>query len=167
VRPTQQKLLDERRSGELTVALAGESLLLGYLGEVTGAALDQFDLRSSSTVAELRLTALDKIAELVPQYSQPPVFPAVTRDLNLVVDDRIEWADVARTVRDVAGEFAEDLRFQDVYRDRERLGAGKKSLLFTLTLRSSAGTLTNEEADQIRARVVEACQSAHAAQLRA
>ena len=59
------------------------------------------------------------------------------------------------------------LEFQDVYRDAERLGAGKKSLLFTLTLRSPDGTLTNDEADQIRSRVVEACRAAHAAQLRA
>ena len=61
----------------------------------------------------------------------------------------------------------EAIVFQDVYRDPARLGAGKKSLLFTLTLRSPDGTLTNDEADQIRARVVEACRQAHAAQLRA
>jgi phenylalanyl-tRNA synthetase beta chain len=167
-RPTRQELLDETHSAELHVGLPNEKRrLLGYLGEVTSATLARFDLRGGSTVAELRLATLDEIIDLVPQYSQPPVFPAVSRDLNLVVDERVEWADVARTVREAAAPFAEALRFGDVYRDRERLGAGKKSLLFTLTLRSREGTLTNEEADRIRTRVVEACQGAHGAELRA
>jgi phenylalanyl-tRNA synthetase beta chain len=145
----------------------GARRLLGYLGEVTKAGLAQFDLRGAATVAELRIAALDDIAQLVPQYRQPPVFPAVSRDLNLVVDEGVLWADVASTVAEAAAPYAENLRFQDVYRDEARLGPGKKSLLMTLTLRSDTGTLTNEEADRIRARVVEACQRAHGAQLRA
>ena len=79
----------------------------------------------------------------------------------------MRWADVAGTVREAAAPFAEPIEFQDVYRDRERLGAGKKSLLFTLTLRSRDGTLTGDEADRLRDRVVAACQAAHGAQLRA
>ena len=118
-------------------------------------------------MAELDLFTLMQIAEFRPQYTQPPVFPAVARDLNLVVDESVRWSEVADTVRQAAAPFAEAVAFQDVYRDRERLGAGKKSLLFTLALRSRDGTLTGDEADQIRARVVEACQAAHGAQLRA
>ncbi|MEX0675705.1 MAG: phenylalanine--tRNA ligase subunit beta [Pirellulales bacterium] len=167
-RPTRQELLDERRSAELHVRRPdGSDLVLGYLGEVTRAAVNRFELRAGSTVAELKLTTLDEVADLVPQYSQPPVFPAVSRDLNLVVDESVEWAEVAKTVNAAAAPYAECLQFQDVYRDRERLGADKKSLLFTLTLRSSEGTLTNEQADEVRTRVVAACRMAHGAQLRA
>jgi phenylalanyl-tRNA synthetase beta chain len=140
---------------------------LGYLGEVSAEGLKRFDLRGRSTVAELKLDSLWKIANLVPRYSQPPVFPAVTRDLNLVVDESVAWADVLGTVRAAAAPFVEAVNFQDVYRDRERLGAGKKSLLFTLTLRSSEGTLRGEEVEAVAERVVAACQKAHGAQLRA
>ncbi len=168
VRPTAQELLDLERSAELLVSV-GESrdLLLGYLGEVSRTGLERFELRGGTTVAELKLSAFEQIAELIPKYRQPPVFPAVSRDLNLVVDESVLWDALASTVRKSAAPHAEAIEFQDVYRDTERLGAGKKSLLFTLTLRSPDGTLTNDEADQIRARVVEACRAAHAAQLRA
>jgi phenylalanyl-tRNA synthetase beta chain len=167
VRPTRQELLDPVRSAELHVRLPNtDARLLGYLGQANPAALKRFELRAPTTVAELKLGALDEIAELVPQYVEPPVFPAVSRDLNLVVDESVTWGDLQKTVTAAAAPYVESLRFQDVYRDQKRLGPGKKSLLLTLVLRSAGGTLTNEEADQIRARVVEACQRGHGAQLR-
>jgi phenylalanyl-tRNA synthetase beta chain len=166
--PTKQPLLDDNRSAELHVRRAsGERVLLGYLGEVRPAGLKSFDLRGGTTVAELKLQTLVDVAELVPQYRQPPVFPAVTRDLNLVVDESVLWADVAKTVREAATPFAERLDLEDVYRDANRLGAGKKSLLFSLTLRSATGTLTGEEADAAQQRVITACAKKHNAQLRA
>ena len=137
------------------------------MGELSVAGLKRFDLRGGTTVAEINLSALLEIADLIPQYKKLPLFPAVSRDLNLVVDEQVRWSDVALTVDRAATTFLEALRFKDVYRDSERLGQGKKSFLFTLVLRSHEGTLTNDEADRIRARVVDACQAAHAAQLRA
>jgi len=107
------------------------------------------------------------VANLVPQAAEIPEFPSVSRDLNLVVDEAVRWADLARTARAAAEPYGDSLQFQDVYRDPQRLGPGKKSLLFTLTLQSREGTLTNDEADRIRTRVVDACQAAHGAQLRA
>jgi phenylalanyl-tRNA synthetase beta chain len=168
VRATSQAIFDPQRSAELRVSANNAcGVLLGYLGEVTPAGRAHFELRGTTTVAELKLSALAAIAQLIPQYRQPPVFPAVARDLNLVVDESVRWSDVEQTVRKAAEPFVEAIEFQDVYRDRQRLGEGKKSLLFTLTLRSPSGTLTNDEADQARARVVEACRGAHAAELRA
>jgi phenylalanyl-tRNA synthetase beta chain len=165
---TSQSLLDGNRSAELHVRHAsGAPLFLGYLGEVSPAGLKSFDLRGGTTVAELKLQTLVEIAQLVPQYRQPPIFPAVTRDLNLVVDESVLWADVAKTVREAAAPYAERLDLEDVYRDAERLGAGKKSLLFSLTLRSTSGTLTGDEADAAQQRVIAACAKHHAAQLRA
>jgi len=165
--PTKQKLLDEARSAELHVRHGGQRLLLGYLGEVSPAGLKQFDLRAGSTVAEVKLNTLCEIAALIPQYRQPPVFPAVTRDLNLVVDESVAWADLSQTARAAAQPFAEQLELVDVYRDAQRLGPGKKSLLVSLVLRSGSGTLTGDEADAAQKRVVAACQQAHGAQLRA
>ncbi len=165
VRPTRHELLDNARSAELRVRTdsSGE-LVLGYLGEVSAAGLARFELRSPASVAELNVLALQKIANLVPQSAEMPTFPAITRDLNLVVDEAVRWADVEQTVRGAAGQFVEAIAFQDVYRDEQRLGPGKKSLLLTLTLRSREGTLTGDHADRIRADVVTACGKAHGAQ---
>jgi phenylalanyl-tRNA synthetase beta chain len=61
----------------------------------------------------------------------------------------------------------ESLEYRDTYRDTDRLGAGKKSFLFSVGLRSSTGTLTSQEADDARDAIVAACRQEHDAQLRA
>ncbi len=127
---------------------------LGWLGELASQALDQFELRGSTTVAEIDLGVLVEAAQLVPEARQLSPYPPVERDLNVVFAESVRWTDVDEIVRDTSGDLLETLSFREVYRDQSRLGAGKKSLLFSLRLRSHTGTLTNEEADALRDRVV-------------
>ncbi len=159
----QHELLAAGRACELR--LDGERF--GYLGELSTEGLKQFELRGPSTVAEVRVAVLDRVAELVPQAVELSSLPAVERDINLVVAESVRWSEIARTIQFAAGGDMERLIYRDTYRDPERLGAGKKSFLFTLILRRRETTLTNAEADAIRDSVVSACASAHGAQLRA
>ena len=145
--------------------LAGR--MLGYVGRVSDEAQKRFDLRGPTTVAELRLAPLIEAAELAPQYVPLSTLPAVSRDINLVVDDAVRWADVATTVRKQCGAFFEALQYRDTYRDPQRLGAGKKSLLFSVDLRSTQATMTSQQADELRDRIVAACRKEHGAELRA
>lgn len=144
--------------------LGGE--LFGFLGEVGSAARKKFELRGPTTVAELRVATLLAHARLAPRYERPIPYPPIERDLNLVVPEKTRWADVAAVVRRVGGAILESLTFRDEYRDAERLGAGRKSLLFSLTLRDAEGTLTSEQADGLRARIVEACRTEVGGELR-
>jgi len=144
--------------------IAGQHL--GYLGEVRTQALKTFDVREPTTVAEIRIAVLEKIAVLVPRSAALSEFPAISRDLNLVVDERICWADLEATVKAAAGADLESIQYRDTYRDPQRLGAGKKSQLLTILLRRLSGTLTSREADEIRDAIVAACQHAHGAALR-
>ena len=141
--------------------------VLGYVGRLTTEALKQFDLRGPTTVAEIKLSPLVEAADLVPRYIPQSPYPAVTRDLNLVVDQSVRWADVAATVRASGGPCFESLEYRDTYRDAQRLGRDKKSLLLSIALRSSDGTLTSQQADEVRDRVVAACRAKHGAELRA
>ncbi|MEX0586195.1 MAG: phenylalanine--tRNA ligase subunit beta [Pirellulales bacterium] len=165
VAPIVDALFDEEKACELLVA--GERW--GFLGEVAADALSQFGLRSATTVAEVKVPMLVDIAELVPKAVPLVSFPPLDRDLNLVVDDAVRWADLEKTVRTAAGEAFEQLTYRETYRNPKdpQLGAGRKSLLMTLRLRSPRGTLTGEEADQIREAIVAACRAAHGAELRA
>jgi phenylalanyl-tRNA synthetase beta chain len=159
----RHELLDTQRACELKI----DSERLGFLGEVGAPGRKRFELRGRTTVAEVRVDLLIKIARLVPKAEDLSPYPAVSRDLNLVVDEPVRWADIGRTVQESAGPQLEKLAYQDTYRDAQRLGPGKKSLLFSIELRSREGTLTSEEADGIRDRVVAACAARHGAQLRA
>jgi phenylalanyl-tRNA synthetase beta chain len=140
---------------------------LGYLGKLSVEGQKQFDLRGPTTVAEIKISPLVEDADLMPSYVPLPAFPAVTRDINLVVDEAVRWANVAATVYANGGECLENLDYRDTYRDPKRLGEGKKSLLMTITLRWKEGTLTSQQADEIRDQVVAACRAKHGAELRA
>ena len=140
--------------------------LLGYAGQLSAETVKQSDLRGPCAVAELKLGPLVERAELVPQYAPLPAFPAVSRDLNLVVDESVLWAQIAATVRAHGGAELEAVEYRDTYRDAERLGAGKKSLLFSIVLRGASGTLTSQQADAIRDRIVAACRKEQRAELR-
>jgi phenylalanyl-tRNA synthetase beta chain len=140
--------------------------LLGYVGQLSAAGQKQGDLRSPAVVAELKLAPLVERADLIPQYVPLPAFPGVLRDLNLVVDEAVRWAQIAATVRRHGGPDLEGLEYRDTYRDANRLGSGKKSFLFSIGLRGQEGTLTSQQADGVCDRIVAACRREHGAQLR-
>ncbi len=143
--------------------LAGRCL--GYLGLVSGDRLRQCGLRNPTSVLELNLELLSELANLVPHQQPLSEYPAIARDLNLIVDERVRWADLSNSVRAAAGPLLDTLQFREVYRDPRKDGAGKKRLLFSCTLRSPDRTLTNEEADAVRDQIVQACAAQHRAVL--
>ncbi|HEX6963739.1 MAG TPA: phenylalanine--tRNA ligase subunit beta, partial [Lacipirellula sp.] len=143
-------LLDDARQARLRLG----DHLLGYLGELSDAGRERFELRGSSTVAEIDLDVLVSAAELVPTAEPLSPYPPVSRDVNIVVPETVHWAEVADLVRVAGGEVLEAVEYRETYRDPQRLGGGRKSLLFSVQLRSNSGTLTNEQADGVRDRIV-------------
>lgn len=104
-----------------------------------------------------------------PGPAQAPVlsnFPPVLLDLALVVSDSVAAADVLSAVRAGAGELLESVRLFDQYIDADRLGAGLKSLAFSLRLRATDRTLTVAEATAARDAAVAAATARTGAQLR-
>lgn len=156
-------LLAAGRACELR--LGGERL--GFLGEVSEQGKKQFELRGDTTVAEIRVSPLVQAARLTAQYQELPAFPAIGRDINLELPEAIRWAEVAAIVRETSGAALESLEFKEIYRNDALRSAGHKSMLFSLTLRSRESTLTNAEADAIRASIVAECGERFGAVLRA
>jgi phenylalanyl-tRNA synthetase beta chain len=158
----QVEFLDRRAAW---LMLEGEKI--GYVAEVSESGLEAAGLQRAATIAEVNVAALERAANLVPQQAPLSPFPAIGRDLNFVVDEGVRWADLAETVRKHAGEHLEGIAYRETYRDAKQLGAGKKSLLLSITLRSASGTLTGEQADAVRDAIVAACAKQHGAALRA
>ena len=152
---------------ELSCRLALGNELFGYVGFLTTEGLNSFFLLHETIVAELRLSPLIDLANLVPTCVPRSYYPAVSRDLSLVVDEAVRWANIEQVVRANAGPWLESVEYDDVYRDTDHIGVGKKSLFFKISLRSAEGTLTSQQADEVRDRIVAACRAAHGAELRA
>jgi phenylalanyl-tRNA synthetase beta chain len=107
-------------------------------------------------------------AVLVPRYVPLPAYPAIDRDLNLVVDEAVRWSDVAATVGTAGGQLLASFNLNgEPFRDEKKIGAGKKSFVVALMFQSRDRTLTGTEADDVCKRVLDACTKQHGATLRA
>lgn len=151
----------------------GAELLLGdqpwgVLGEVQRDAVYVRDLklREPVTIAEFDLQPLINLAVLVAQSQLLPGHPAVNRDLNLVIDDAVTWASLEKTVIGAGGPYLERVTFIDQYRGKH-IPAGKKSYVFSMSLRTADRTLTSEEVDAVQSHVLKACETSLGAVLRA
>ena len=84
-------------------------------------------------------------AELEKHYKPLPKYPAVTRDLALICDKDIPVLELEKAIKEGAVKYLESVKLFDVYQGKQIL-PGKKSVAFSLTLRSAEGTLTDEQA---------------------
>lgn len=157
----RHQLVHDGQASELKLG----SQRLGFVGDVSAAALKMFGLRNPATLLEIDLDLLAAKARLTTKYVEQSPFPTIARDINLIVTEAIRWADLAVTARAAAGKDLERLTYLDTYRDEQKDGPGTKRLLFSLTLRPKDRTLTGQEADAVRDAVVAACIASHGARL--
>lgn len=163
LKPIEVKGLVRGRAAE--VLLNGRRWgVLGELDRVDGAAAS-LKLRDPVTVAEFTLAPVIEAAVLIPEAKPLANYPAVTRDLNLILDEAVSWQDLRRCVGDSAGPLLEAVTFVDQYRGKQ-VPAGKKSYVFQMSFRSAERTLTTEEVDAAQQSVVTACREKLKAELR-
>lgn len=111
---------------------------------------------------------LDVLLALIPErYETEPVpeYPPVLEDLAVVVADSLPAEQVAQVIRQAAGRLLAGLRLFDVYRG-EQLGAGLKSLAYSLTYQAADRTLSDKDVAQLRQRIVRRLEQELGARLR-
>jgi phenylalanyl-tRNA synthetase beta chain len=148
------------RSAELLFVEPGQrTQRIGVVGEIAATVLGRFGLESPIAAAELRLDRLWGAVGRERRLVAPSEFPAVQRDVNLVVDAAVTWADLERAIRGTAGTLAwlEEIRLVQIWEDEERLGQGKKSVVVGVRLRSHSGTISSDESKRLIDGIVAAC----------
>lgn len=138
----------------------------GFLGKVEKSTAQRFDIEDAVFVCELKLDVLERGWISEKKLTPLPRFPSVHRDLAFVVDMSTEQESVARTIREAGGTLLSDLVLFDVFTG-DQVGAGKKSLAYSLELQPLDRTLTDREIDAEIARIVTRVESACRAKLRA
>jgi phenylalanyl-tRNA synthetase beta chain len=157
-RPAALGLFTPGRAAELLLpGDDGPPRRIGVVGEVAADVRARFSLAGAVAAAELRLDALEFAVGIPTRLRRPSEFPAVERDLNLVVDEAVPWGEVAAAIQSGGGELVETVRLVEVWRDAERLGAGRKSLVVALALQSTAGTLSGDDAARVIDAVLAEC----------
>lgn len=125
---------------------------IGYIGEAHPNVAEEYDLKRVY-LFELDYNLIGEIASLEIEYNRLPRYPAVERDLAVVVNVEISNHEVASLIRNTARDLLEDLELFDVYTGSQ-LGKEKKSLAYSLTFRSKERTLTDAEINAISLKII-------------
>jgi phenylalanyl-tRNA synthetase beta chain len=141
-----------------------EGRQLGYIGELHPTVV-------AGSSVEGRLVAIEIDLEPVLTSSQTaraqplPRFPAIERDLAVVIEDHVAAAALQAIITEAGGEFLERVRAFDEYYGPQ-VPKGHKSIAFTLTFRSPERTLTDAEVDKVIAEIRLALEKRHRARFR-
>jgi phenylalanyl-tRNA synthetase beta chain len=137
---------------------------LGVFGELHPLIKEKYEVGEAPViVAEFDL---ERLRASHPSYGIAPVseFPPVYEDIAVIVDESVPAARVEGLIRQTGGKTVTEVRLFDVYRG-EQIGAGKKSLAYSLTYQSDK-TMTDAEAAAIRNKIVKRLEYEVGAKLR-
>lgn len=147
------KRLSFLHPGRAAEAIGSGGEPLGWLGELHPRLVP--DGLDRVAAFELSLPALLGRADRRPVFTPLPAFPALRRDLSLLVPRAVEAAGVVAALRKAGGRLLEEVRVIDLYED-PALGEAFRSLTFALTFRAADHTLKEREIDPLVAKIVAA-----------
>ncbi len=125
---------------------------VGWIGALHPQHLKALDLTYPAYVFELEAEAA--LAARVPEFREISRYPAIRRDVAVIVDEATQVAAIEEAVRKSAGALLTDLTVLSVYRGKQ-FEKGKKSIALGLQLQDTSRTLTDHDADAIVEQVVE------------
>jgi phenylalanyl-tRNA synthetase beta chain len=161
--PGEHDALRPGRTARVTI----DGTPVGWIGELHPAVADRFELRGQAvSVAELELDPILANAVDRSPIRPVPVYPPVKEDLAFVLDRSVPVARVHEVITAAGGPMLAEVTLFDEYAG-EQVGAGKRSLAFSLTYQAPDRTLTDADAKKIRERVAKALTDELGAALRA
>lgn len=139
--------------------------IAGTIGVVHPDVAERFAAPSGTVLLDLLADVVLSRRSDKREYQPLPKFPAVTRDLALLVDNDILVADLQDAIRSSGGKNLESVRLFDVYSGKQ-VPEGKKSIAFSLVFRSAEKTLSDDEITPAIKKILKKLEADFAAQLR-
>lgn len=136
------------------------------LGSISSGKLKQFDIKQPVWFADFNWTnVLGLLQKSNNFYKEIPKFPAVRRDLALILDRKIQFVAVEAAAKTVKSPLLQQLNLFDVF-ESEKLGADKKSYAVSFTFQDAQKTLTDKEIDSVMEKLVKAFEGQLNAEIR-
>ncbi len=126
---------------------------LGVFGQIHPLTARNYGISTPVYAGELLFDRIWDHADMVIDYKPLPKFPAVSRDFSFICDESLEVGAIEEVMARAAGKLLEDIKLFDIFRG-EKIGDGKKSVAFRVTLRAADRTLTVEEADKVSNKIL-------------
>ena len=138
---------------------------IATIGEVHPEVLENYDIEKRAYLAEVNITKLIKYSKANKKYVEVPKFPAVERDIAIVVDEKIEVGQIEKIITKKGKKILESAKLFDIYRN-EKIGEGKKSIAYSLVFRDKNKTLNDEEINAIMDNIISELEKIIGAQIR-
>jgi phenylalanyl-tRNA synthetase beta chain len=151
--------------GRSAVLKSGKKVI-GTFGELHPLVTRNFDLKVSPLVAELDLDALLNASQRAFAVRSLPITPAIYEDIALIVPEETPADEVLAVIVSAGGDLLKDVTLFDVYRGKS-IPEGTKSLAYSLTYQTDERTLKDQDAAQVRTKIVKAAEKRLGAKLRA
>ncbi len=132
-----------------------QGVLLGEFGELKPGTAEACEVKPNTQVLELDIAGLLEAATPLPEFRETGRYPAMRRDIALVMDEAVTQAEVERVIWSAGGELLREVRLFDLYRGKQ-VGTRKKSIAFTLTYFSEERTLEEAEVNEVESAILTA-----------
>ena len=139
---------------------------LAMIGTVTRKLLKQFDIDNAVYFADINwIEVMRSIRSLKVSFKELPKFPAVRRDLALLVEKNVQFAQIEKLVFDADRKLVKSVNLFDVY-EGKHLEAGKKSYAISITLQDENQTLNDKVIDKVMQKIIKSLEERAGARLR-
>ena len=138
--------------GKTAKLVVGKNVI-GTLGEVHLAVCENYGLDVPCFVAQLDLDALYESSSMDKKYKPLPKFPAVTRDIALLVDDGMLVQEIDDTIKRAGGNLVEKVELFDIYKGKQ-IPEGKKSIAYAIWYRDENKTLTDKDVNKVHEKIL-------------
>ncbi len=150
--PSDEAFLHRGKSADVMLGAAK----VGFIGELTPGVVDKLDLKVSKPEIVVFELNLEKLHAAVPEnltYSPIPKYPAVERDIAIILDEGLSAAGVMEELKGYRTEYIEGVELFDHYKGKN-IPQGRKSLGYRITYRCADRTLTDDEVETIHTDLV-------------
>lgn len=138
---------------------------VGFMGQVHPDVAAEYGLTKRAFIMELDLTLLNPLRKTEVLFEPLPKFPALERDLALVLPQTVNAAEVGAKIEEITGHLVEKVELFDVYQG-EQVPEGMRSLAFSLIYRANDRTLNDVEVNQLQTELLEKLNAAYGASVR-
>ncbi|MEN4098939.1 MAG: hypothetical protein ROW52_03375, partial [Anaerolineaceae bacterium] len=139
---------------------------VGIFGELHPLVKRNYDFGQPPVLAaELELDAILRAAPVLFTAAPVPVFPPVLEDIAVIVSEDVPAERVVDAIFQAGGKILTGVRLFDIYHGPQ-IGEGKKSMAYSLTYQALDRTLTDAEAQKVRARIIRALEVELSAKVR-
>lgn len=161
----ERETISNLHPGRSAKILIGKDTIASF-GEVHPAVLENYGIGEKVYYAVLDLAKFAKYGKNNKKYVSIPKYPAVERDIAIVVDEEIEVGQIENIISKKAKNILETAKLFDIYRN-EKLGENKKSVAYELIFRAKDRTLTDDEIKNTMEAITKELQANLGAELRA